>query len=127
MSNSNKVCGCMGPMDGNPYCPCDMKRLGLVCIDAKRDFVNPEKFQALVNSLSKKVPNPLIHPVFRDGNTMPSSPGVYVRETSQGHTLFSRWDGRYWYRGAACKNKAYFEKEISFCQKLPWLFQAELH
>ena len=56
MSNESAACNCMGPQNGEPFCPCMMNRLGIFKRDGK--WVEPEKVVGVVNDPNASQPMP---------------------------------------------------------------------
>lgn len=48
MMNESSACNCMGPQNGEPFCPCMMNRLGIFKRDGK--WIEPEKVVGDVKS-----------------------------------------------------------------------------
>ena len=49
-----KLCACMGPMYGEPYCVCKMKELGLPLNEEARQ-ADHERFMELIADLQDKI------------------------------------------------------------------------
>lgn len=46
MATESSACNCMGPQNGEPFCPCMMNRLGIFKRDGK--WIEPEKIVGIV-------------------------------------------------------------------------------